>query len=518
MKIYLSGKTGFKILLFAALCLILINPLKADEENEECTIGVAAGSATPDGRPLIWKTRDNSSSPDVELVYNTSYDREFLELVDAGKSYAWMGVNLDGFAILNSLASDLQAGSSGFSNGSLMREALGVCGTIAEFQDLLDETNADGRQTHGNFAVLDSTGAAALYEIGGNSYWKFDATDIMMAPQGFIIRTNFAVNGDGSSGSGYERYNRSVKLIGNFKQGDSLNYRSILRTQMRDFSDYDSNPVPVPFPDEWVSGRPYGYIYTDVSICRSKSIGATVIQGILSGESPALSTMWTMLGQPAAAITVPYWPVGPTPPAANGSQTAPLCDKALQIKAQLFDYSENSRYIDSFKLLDGEGAGLWTLTFAAEDSIFRGAEKKLARWRQNKPPKSEILTVETNYAVYALNMLDSAYMNLITGLRQDNEAVPVKDYGLKQNYPNPFNMSTKIEFTLAKSARVHLSVYDISGKQVAVLASGAYSAGRYNLLWNAGQNLSLSSGVYFVRLTVAGEQNNSFVKRMILLK
>lgn len=518
MKIYLHGKARVIALFFVLLFLSLFSPLRANDENEECTIGVAAGRATPDGRPLIWKTRDNSSQPNVELVYNTSYDREFIELVDAGKSYAWMGVNLDGFAILNSLASDLQAGSSGYSNGSLMRHALGVCGTVAEFEALLDETNTSGRKTHGNFAVLDSTGAAALYEIDGTSYWKFDATDSMIATQGFIIRTNFAVNGDGSSGSGHERYNRSLQLIGGFNEGDSLNYRSILRTQMRDFSDYQSNPVPVPFPDEWISGRPYGYIYTDVSICRYKSIGATVIQGILSGESPVLSTMWTMLGQPAAAITVPYWPAGPTPSAANGSQTAPLCDKALQIKAQLFDYKENSRYVDSYKLLDGAGGGLWTKTFTAEDSIFQGTEERLRQWRQNKPSASEILSVESQYANYALHMLDSAYTNLITALAQDNNSAPVKDFGLKQNYPNPFNMSTKIEFTLTESARVRLVVYDILGRQIAVLASGSYSAGRYNYLWKAGQNLTLSSGVYFARLTVNGEQNSVFVKRMVLIK
>lgn len=517
MKIYLAGNLriiGFFVVLF---CLSLFSPLMADDDIEECTIGVAAGSATPDGRPLIWKTRDNSSSPDVELVYNTSYDREFLELVDAGKTYAWMGVNLDGFAILNSLASDLQAGSSGFSNGSLMREALGVCGTIDEFQALLDETNVSGRKTHGNFAVLDSSGAAALYEIDGDSYWKFDAADIMTAPQGFIIRTNFALNGDGSSGSGYQRYQRSMDLISAFHSGDSLNYRSILRYQMRDFSDYDSNPVPVPFPDEWVSGRPYGYIYTDVSICRYKSIGATVIQGILSGESSGLSTMWTMLGQPAAAITVPYWPVGPTPPAANGSQTAPLCDKALQIKAKLFDYADNSRYIDSYKLLDGTGGGLWTTTFPAEDSLFQRTEKKLEQWRQKKPLSSEILAWESEAANYALGKLDSAY-KIITGFARKTETHPVNDFVLMQNYPNPFNMQTRIGFTLAKPAFVHLTVYDVAGRKVDMLTSGRYAAGDHHFLWNAGRNRSLSGGIYFIRLFVEGEQKSVSVKRMLLLK
>ena len=37
--------------------------------KEECTIGVALGSATVDGRPLLWKTRDYSSDPDNKVRY-----------------------------------------------------------------------------------------------------------------------------------------------------------------------------------------------------------------------------------------------------------------------------------------------------------------------------------------------------------------------------------------------------------------------------------------------------------------
>jgi hypothetical protein len=39
--------------------------------EEDCTIGVASGKATPDGRPMIWKTRDTSAK-DNEVYYNTN--------------------------------------------------------------------------------------------------------------------------------------------------------------------------------------------------------------------------------------------------------------------------------------------------------------------------------------------------------------------------------------------------------------------------------------------------------------
>ena len=189
-------------LYFISTILILSIGMQLFAQEEACTIGVASGSATSDGRPLVWKTRDNASAPDNELVLNTSYDLNFLEIVNANQTYAWMGLNEQGFAILNSLAQDLQKGSTGYSNGSLMRYALGTCATVADFINLLDETNAIGRQTRGNFGVIDTTGTAAIFEINIDSYWIFDANDPQAAPDGYVIRTNFAENGDGINGSG----------------------------------------------------------------------------------------------------------------------------------------------------------------------------------------------------------------------------------------------------------------------------------------------------------------------------
>jgi len=494
------------------------NYLSAQTVNEGCTIGVASGKTTMDGRPLIWKTRDNSSAPDNELVYNEADDLGFLEIISAGKTYAWMGVNEEGFAILNSLASDLKAGSSGMSNGAFMKKALGACATVAAFRTLLDETNVSGRKTHGNFAVLDSTGAAEMFEVSGNAYWEFNAADSLTAPEGYLIRTNFALKGDGVNGSGYERFSRSSNLIHSFYNGDSLNYRSIIRYQMRDFSDYDSQPVPVPFPDRWLPDRPYGYIYTGVSICRASSVSAAVIQGILAGEAPELTTMWTLLGQPAASIATPYWPVGATPAQANGSETAPLCDKSLQIKAQLFDYSGNNKYIDSYKLSDGKGGGLWANTFSAEDSVFTGTETKLALWRRNKPSASELRSAEQAYAAYALETLTSAYNDLITGMVNQGRANLPETIGLLKNYPNPFNMSTKIEFSLSAPASITIKIFNMQGREIAQLISGKYSAGKHTLIWNASEYGPLSSGLYFARLTVFGKSKKISTGKLMLIK
>ncbi len=468
----------------------------AEGASEECTIGVASGKATPDGRPLVWKTRDLASHPDNEIYFNTDSRYSFVSVINAGGTYSWMGVNEKGFAILNSYSGDLSAAGSGLTNGLLMKTVLGVCATVADFQHFLDSTNVRGRKTRANFGVIDATGAAAIFETGGTSYRKFDANDPSQAPNGTLVRTNFSVTGGGDSG--IERYNRSKELIGDFVSGDSLTFRTILRYQMRDFSDFNSAPVPVPFPRRWKSDRPFGYIYTGVSICRSTSVSVAVIHGVLKNEDPRLTTLWAILGQPASSIAVPYWPVEETPPEADGDPTAPLCDEANQIKSLLFDYAPNAAYIDSYKLRDENGNGLWAWTFPAEDSIFTATEARMANWRQAAPlPASELESTESEMARYALRKLKQAYRGLATSISPAAPRSLPDQFFLNQNYPNPFNSSTLFGFTLPRPARITLTLFNLQGQKVATILSGIFSAGSHTFRWQMGH---LPAGMYFYRL------------------
>ncbi len=80
---------------------------------------------------------------------------------------------------------------------------------------------------------------------------------------------------------------------------------------------------------------------------------------------------------------------------------------------------------------------------------------------------------------------------------------------LWQNYPNPFNPKTVVSCQWPGVSVIRLAVYDILGREVAVLASGRYPAGKYSFTFD-GSNLA--SGVYFYRL-----QAGSYVKTMRLL-
>ena len=99
-----------------------------------------------------------------------------------------------------------------------------------------------------------------------------------------------------------------------------------------------------------------------------------------------------------------------------------------------------------------------------------------------------------------------------TSVRPQGGNVHPLVYQLDQNYPNPFNPATRINFAVAKTTLVTLKIYDILGKEIAVLTNATMNPGEYSISWDAA---SMPSGVYFYRLQ-AGEFVQT--KKLILLK
>ncbi len=85
-------------------------------------------------------------------------------------------------------------------------------------------------------------------------------------------------------------------------------------------------------------------------------------------------------------------------------------------------------------------------------------------------------------------------------------------YALYANYPNPFNPLTQIEFALPTTVHVRVAIYDLSGRQVAVLTDWELAAGRHRVTWNAGTN---SSGIYMVRMSAG---SFSATRKLMLVK
>jgi hypothetical protein len=99
----------------------------------------------------------------------------------------------------------------------------------------------------------------------------------------------------------------------------------------------------------------------------------------------------------------------------------------------------------------------------------------------------------------------------LTGVGVTQNEIP-KTYKMYDNYPNPFNPSTQIKFDVPQASFVKIVIYDISGREAAVVVNSQMNAGTYSVEWNASQ---YASGVYFYRIT-AGSFTD--VKKMILVK
>jgi FlgD Ig-like domain len=153
---------------------------------------------------------------------------------------------------------------------------------------------------------------------------------------------------------------------------------------------------------------------------------------------------------------------------------------------------------------------------------------KIAQSRFFKIDSNKVLNAyEINsFTVPVARIQDSVY--LVAGIHASvsaakNSAVnPVKDFSLDQNYPNPFNPSTTIRFSIGKTAKVSVVLFDMAGREVATLVNDVKVAGSYSVQWNGRTNNGdlAASGTYLYRMlsTADGGSTNVETKKMALLK
>jgi hypothetical protein len=87
-----------------------------------------------------------------------------------------------------------------------------------------------------------------------------------------------------------------------------------------------------------------------------------------------------------------------------------------------------------------------------------------------------------------------------------------QQFRLDQNYPNPFNPATTITYTVGRTSRVSLRVFNLVGKEVATLLDETQSAGHHEVVFDA---TNFPSGMYLYQLH-AGQLTGT--RRMVILK
>jgi hypothetical protein len=118
---------------------------------------------------------------------------------------------------------------------------------------------------------------------------------------------------------------------------------------------------------------------------------------------------------------------------------------------------------------------------------------------------------DTNRGTLYFDNLRLVYPDLTSSIPLIKDQIPGKAK-LYQNYPNPFNSSTTIEFEIAESGKAVLTVYDITGREVAKLLNRKVARGCHKILWDT---KSLASGLYFYRLET---KSQTATQKMMLLK
>ncbi len=152
---------------------------------------------------------------------------------------------------------------------------------------------------------------------------------------------------------------------------------------------------------------------------------------------------------------------------------------------------------------------------------------KLFRFTSAQPPPREPMVFREEYLASGFGVvhayyepglvlylagaiIDSVRWGLIVGVNEQTD-LP-RTLALYQNYPNPFNPITTIHFDLFQRERIYVAVFDILGREVAVLVDSDKERGSHSVAFNAH---GLASGVYFYHLKSG---TTVLTKKMIIQK
>ncbi len=484
----------------------------------ECTIGVFSGSATVDGRPMLWKNRDVTDAVQKFCYFQPPRDADRPAYGFLGNVYSsdtnsvYMGVNEVGFAIINSNSYNLgDSLPDGINDGDLMRMALERCQTLQDFEALLDLTAEKGRKDCWNIGAFDARGNAALYECSNYEYVKFDANDPEDATNGVILRATFGLSG-GPNKVGIERYKRVNHLVHERVNEEPLDAEFILQVLSRDLANPIADPYPLPYTG-MQNGRPEGFILTQmVTINRFLSRSCMVIRGTKPGEDPSLSTSFCTIGAPVVSVAFPLWVrARQVPPVLNMGLEVPMYTLTNRHRAHLYPSPKANVYINSLYLVNLDGGGFYSYTLPLERQAIEIAEEFVNEWNIVRPSPEEVEDAQMILA----RLVYETYLEIPIGY--DDRFLPeIETQPEIASYPNPFNAQATIHINgFNDDEPIHINIYDLLGRQVRSLQ--AVGVGEDFAVWDGTDNYGrpLASGIYLIR---AETSRNSAVTKSLLMK
>jgi hypothetical protein len=484
----------------------------------ECTIGVFSGSATVDGRPMLWKNRDVTDAVQKFCYFQPPQDADrpvygYLgNVYSSDTSRVYMGVNEVGFAIINSNSYNLgDSLPDGIDDGDLMRMALERCQTLQDFEALLDLTAEKGRKDCWNIGAFDAGGNVALYECSNYDYVKFDANNPEQSTNGIILRATFGLSG-GPNRIGIERYKRVNQLVHERANEEPLDAEFVLQVLSRDLANPIADPYPLPYTG-MQNGRPEGFILSRmVTINRFVSRSCMVIRGTKPDEDPFLSTSFCMIGAPVISVAFPLWVRSrQVPPVLNLGLEVPMYTLMNRHRAHLYPSPKAIDYINSLYLVNLDGSGLYAYTLPLERRALEIAEELVNDWNDIRPSPDDVADAQRNLARFVYE----TYRDIPIGF-DDRFPPEIESQPEIVSYPNPFNAQATIHLNgFDDDEPIHISIYDLLGRRVRSLE--AAGAGEDFAVWDGTDSYGhpLASGIYLMR---AETSRHSAVTKSLLIK
>ncbi len=376
-------------LVVLAVMMTEVQPLMA------CTSVIVSGRVTKDGRPMIFKHRDSRSVHNMMIVVQGRRYR-YLGLVNAEDTKpvdVWGGHNEAGFGIINTAAYNLNGdGGDTDGDGIFIRKALELCASLEDFERLLD-TVKKPMDINSNFAVLDAQGGCAYYETGNYKYVKFDVNDPEVAPDGYLMRTNFGTTGNHKLDQGVERYKAITDFMAEASKAGHLEHdylithisrylkHGVTKLDMYDFMPETEND------ERYVSFHDY--------ITRYSTASVVLVQGVRPGESPLNTVSWTIMGWPLTTIAMPLalLPSGKLPALVtdDGTGHSRLNEMGLELKSRVFGLKKGnntSYYGNLAPLINQQGTGILQQLLPLEAKVMHQGEEAVAALRTNKDAKA----------------------------------------------------------------------------------------------------------------------------------
>ncbi|WP_461637282.1 C45 family peptidase [Labilibaculum euxinus] len=379
-----------KLFIKIILVFIVLNPII----SEACTTAVVSGKYTKSGRPMIWKNRDTWAVKN-SVAYFKGDKFDYMGLInsaDTARRNVWIGMNSAGFAIMNSASYNLNHESkeelSGL-EGRLMKTALSVCGTLEDFENLLNSMQKPSG-LEANFGVIDAFGGAAYYEFGHNGFVKIDVNDPAIAPFGYVIRANYSNTGEIGIGSGYIRYNTSSDLFYQSASSEGLSAQFIEQDVAESLKhSLIKEDLKLKYGNLPENTSQYAH-FRDF-IPRSGSASSVIIEGVKKDENPEFATMWSNIGFPLASVVVPVWlKGGSTIPEIVSYNTAlkdsPICNATLVLKKEKIMNirwgKSDKYYINVNALYNSDKSGIVQKLRPYDNHIYELTNELIDKWRQ----------------------------------------------------------------------------------------------------------------------------------------